>query len=374
MDDFNVSSLHESKNEWGSRLLTILTPHIIDGLRSIFEEAVKLCKDNGEMDKYLMTFQNFITRIPKWNPNIIEAERIRIIDKSGCGYLEDLVTCVHIIQLKLLSAIRVGQKQKKIDITIPKLNDFIHKIYINVARKTYKNVYLFELNIPPLQIQKHHRELEIIVQECILNTVRDSIPVEAILQAYMDETVEEHVTEEIKEQEIEEPQDNLHEKSPQIISETKDTSSSNSNSNSNAENEKDGPRQLESDSITSILEQNMLEAQLAFPELTSDDSTNSHNLSKSSSKLSFNDVDFARDFNNNEHVIEAPKTYDRLEEISALRNAQRKIADEEDDDENIKLQIFDQDVTLDSLDVHNIEFPELKLEPDLLLDDVEVLA
>jgi len=361
MDDFNVSSLHESKNEWGSRLLTILTPHIVEGLRSIFEEAVKLCRDNGEMDKYLMTFQNFITRIPKWNPNIIEAERRRIVDKSGCGYLEDLVTCVHIIQLKLLSAIRVGQKQKKIDITIPKLDDFVHKIYINVARKIYKNVYLFELNVPPLQTQKHHRELEIIVQECILNTVRDSIPVEAILQAYMDETVEEHVTEEIKEQEIEDPNKSAEKANdkPQIISETKE------GDKSDASKEEQGPRQLESDPVTAILEQNKLEAQLAFPELTSDTST----------KLSFNDVDFARDSENNEHVIEAPKNYDRLEEISAMRNAQRKLAEEEDDeDENVKLQIFDQDVALDSLDVHNIEFPELRLEPDLLLDDIEVLA
>jgi hypothetical protein len=195
MDDFTVSSLHESKNEWGSRLLTILTPHIVDGLKSIFDEAVKLCRENNEMEKYLMTFQNFITRIPKWNTNIIELERTRIVEKSGCGYLEDLVTCVHIIQLKLLSAIRVGQKQKKIDITIPKLDDFIHKIYIHVARKLYKNVYLFEINIPPLQTQKFHRELEIIIQECILNTIRDSIPVEAILHAYMDETIEEHISE-----------------------------------------------------------------------------------------------------------------------------------------------------------------------------------
>ncbi len=364
MDDFNVSSLHESKNEWGSRLLTILTPHIVEGLRSIFEEAVKLCRDNGEMDKYLMTFQNFITRIPKWNSNIIESERARIVDKSGCGYLEDLVTRVHIIQLKLLSAIRVGQKQKKIDITIPKLDDFIHKIYINVARKIYKNVYLFELNIPPLQTQKHQRELEIIVQECILNTVRDSIPVEAILQAYMDETVEEHVTEEIKEQEIEDPNKSAEKatEKPQIISETKE------NNNSEANKENSGPRQLESDPITAILEQNKLEAQLAFPELTSDTPSGSN-------KLSFNDVDFARDYNNNEHVIEAPKTYDRLEEISAMRNAQRKQAEEDDDeDKNVRLQIFDQDVALDNLDVHNIEFPELRLEPDLLLDDVEVLA
>ena len=362
MDDFNVSSLHESKNEWGSRLLTILTPHITDGLRSIFEEAVKLCRENNEMDKYLMTFQNFITRIPKWNSNIIEVEKRRIVEKSGCGYLEDLVTCVHIIQLKLLSAIRVGQKQKKIDITIPKLDDFIHKIYINVARKIYKNVYLFEINIPPLQTQKLHRELETIVQECILNTVRDSIPVEAILQAYMDETIEEHVTEEIREQEIEDPNKSKDKTDgpAQIISETAPSKKDVEDS--------DGPHQLESDPITAILEQNKLEAQLAFPDLSSE--------SNASSKLSFNDVDFARDEDNNELVIEAPKTVDRLEEISAMRNAQRKLEEngDSDEEENVRLRIFDQDVNLDSLDVHNIDFPEMNLDPDFLLDDVEVLV
>jgi hypothetical protein len=142
MNDFDISSLHESKNEWCSRLLTIMTPLVIEGLKSIFDEAYKLCKDNDETDKYLMTFQNFLTRIPKWNPTIIENERKRICDRSGCGYLQDLVTCVHIIQLKLLTAIRAGNKQKKIDINIPKLDDFIHKTYIHVARKIYKNVYL----------------------------------------------------------------------------------------------------------------------------------------------------------------------------------------------------------------------------------------
>ena len=65
---------------------------------------------------------------------------------------------------------------------------------------------MFELNTSPLQIQKHNRELELIVQECILNAVRESIPVENILRAYMDETVEEDVVEEIKEQIIEKPE------------------------------------------------------------------------------------------------------------------------------------------------------------------------
>ena len=306
MDDFNVSTLHESRNEWASRLITILTPLLIDGYKSILDEAYKLCKENNELEKYLMTFQNFISRVPKWNAAIIETEKKRICDKSGCSYLEDLVTCVHIIQLKILTAMRVGQKQKKIDINIPKLDDFIHKVYINIARKIYKNVYLFEMNIPPLQIQKHNRELEIIVQECILNTIRESVPVEMILKAYMDETIEEDVTEEIKEQYLEQP-------TP---------------------------------------------------------ATNQQLGGSSESKLSFNNIDYIRDENNNEISIEAPKSISRLEEISEMRNQQRK---EEEDDEPIRLNISDQSVNLDTLDVQLIKEPELNLLPDLLLDDIEVL-
>jgi hypothetical protein len=325
MDDFSVSTLHESRNEWSARLITILTPLVIDGYKSILEEAVKLCRDNNEKEKYLMTFQNFISRVPKWNPAIIENERKRIVERSGCSYLEDLVTCVHVIQLKILTAMRVGQKQKKIDINIPKLDDFIHKVYINVARQIYKNVYLFEINIPPLQIQKHNREIEIIVQECILNTLRESIPVESILKAYMDETVEEDVIEEIKEQYLEQPL----------------PLSNSSNASSNA---------------------------------ATNPNSNIHSTQQMDSKLSFNNIDYMRDENNNETKIEAPKNIERLEEISEMRAVQRRIDDEADNNyESIKLNISDQSAELGNLDVHNLNEPEINLLPDLLLDDIEVL-
>lgn len=318
MDDFNVGSLHESKNEWGARLLTIMTPLIIEGFKSIFEEAHKLCRENNETDKYLMTFQNFVSRIPKWNPTIIENERKRISDRSGCGYLEDLVTCVHIIQLKLLTAMRAGNKQKKIDINIPKLDDFIHKTYIHVARKVYKNVYLFEIDIPPLQMQKNHRELEVIVQECILNAVRESIPVENILRAYMDESVEEDVVEEIKEQFIE------------------------------------TPKEKEENEINTKVEELIVKQEAG--------------------RLSFNNVDLVKDSNNNVEVVNAPKDVDVLEQISVLRNEQRKLESSEDDDSNERLQISEQSVDLGPMDVHVIDPPGVELLPDLLIDDIEVLA
>ena len=321
MDDFNVSSLHESKNEWSSRLLTILTPLVVEGFKSILEEAIKLCKENDEMEKYLMTFQNFISRIPKWNPIIIEREKNRICEKSGCVYLEELITCVHIIQLKILTSMRVGQKQKKIDINIPKFDDFIHKVYINTARKMYKNIYLFELNIPPLNSQKNNREIEIIVQECILNTIRESIPVEAILKAYMDESVEEDIIEEIKEQLIEE----------QVVEEKVKE-----NLNMNHEN-------------------------------------NQMSNNTNTSQLSFNDIDYIKDDNNNIISVTAPKSIERLEEISELRAQQRKQDEYDDEEDNGRLKISDEYIELGSLDIHNIEDPKIELLPDLLIDDIEIL-
>jgi hypothetical protein len=225
---------------------------------------------------------------------------------------------------------RVGQKQKKIDINIPKLDDFIHKAYVNVARKVYKNVYLFEINSMPLQVQKHNRELEIIVQECILNAVRESIPIESILRAYMDETVEEDVVQEIKEQVVEKSVPLNAQGETEFISEVKET-------------------KVEKDTTVHKLE-------------SSDSLTQT---------LKFNDTDAMIDDNNKEQFVSAPKTIERLEEISNLRNIQRKMDEEDDDD---KLQISDQDIELGNLDVHIIGQPGVQLEPDLLLDDIEILS
>ena len=348
MDDFNISSLHESKNEWGSRLITILTPLIIEGFKSIFEEAFKLCKENGEYDKYLMTFQNLIARIPKWNQTIIEQEKNRIVNKSGCTYLEELITCVHIIQLKILTSMRVGQKQKKIDINIPKIDDFIHKSYINAARKIYKNVYLFEREIPALQLQKQQRELEIIVQECILNTVRESIPVESILRAYMDETIEEEVVEEIKEQKIvDQPKTNT--QTSQHISEI--TTPKVETNGGNNINNNTSVSDVTSSSTVSI-------------------STPTES-SKPEQMLKFSDVDNLIDTNNREETKNAPKDIERLEEISNMRYEQRKQEMENDDDD--KIQISDQDINLSALDINSFDEPSASSIPDLIFNDIEEL-
>jgi hypothetical protein len=333
MDDFVISNLHESRNEWCSRLVSILCPLIQEGIRSIFNEAWKLCLDTDELNKYLMTFQNLLSRIPKWNAIIIEEERKRIIERSGCNYLEDLITCVHIIQLKVLTCIRVGNRQKKIDIAIPKLDHFLHKVYIHVARKIYMNVYLFEKNITPLQTQKNSRELEIIIQECILTAIRESIPTEDIIKAYMDESVE--LEEEVVIENIDEP----------ILSDEKDKEE-----NTEIDSAEEKPNE---DEIPSVV-----------PSIKNIDD------SPVITRLTFNDYDSVLDTENKEEKINAPKTIERLEEISTERAIQRKL--EEDDELDDKIKIHTDNISLDSLDVFDMDKTSGSDE-FVSLDDIEEL-
>ena len=313
-----MTSLHESKNEWGARLLTILTPLIVEGFQSIYQEAYVLCKENDETEKHLMTFQNFISRIPKWNPAIISNEVKRIVDKSGCSYLDDLVTCVHIIQLKLLTAVRVGSKQKKVDIVVPKIDEFIHKVYVFSARKLYKNVYLFEKNIPPLQVQKNHREMEVIIQECILNAVRESIPVEVLLRSYLDETVEDDVKVEIMEEEMtEKPID---------------------------------------EEIAQQVTEREINVKTPQPTIVAETTTD-HPVPVATIPKRLEETPPM-------HVVDA---MDNVPSGSAVTGGAAA------NNVDSRLHIGGDEIRLDHTDVHDLEPPSVDILPDLLLDDVEVL-
>ena len=323
MDDFVLGNLQESRNEFCARLINILTPHVIFGLKSIFDEAWRLCIDNDEVPKYLMTFQNFLMRVPKWNAAIIEQEATRIVERSGCGHIEELITCVHIVQLKMLTCMRAGSKQKKIDIAIPKLSDFIHKVYINSARKVYSNVFLFEKSKQHLQVQKHNRQLELIVKECILNTVRESIPIEHLLKVYMEDEFIEEDTEVVDTEEIisQDP----------VIEEE--------------EEEKELQQQEQEQEAAAVI----AEAE--------------DNVTKRQT-ITFDDIDRVRVLGSDseqhaEEFVNAPKTLERLEEISIRNFAKRKEEEDSYDDDDGEtddtLRIGDP-VSLGDLDVDEFSF------------------
>ena len=229
--------------------------------------------------------------------------------------------------MKVLTCIRVGNKQKKIDISIPKLDTFIHKVYINAARKIYSNVYLFEKNIGPLQIQKNNRELEVIVQECILIAIRDSIPTESIIRAYMDESIE-------QEEEI-------------IIENIEDND-------------------IQDKKINDVKTEDIIVPEEKTPEIVP--SIKNIDEEEVVTRLTFDNTDRVMDENNIIKSVEAPKTIERLEEISTSRALQRKLEEDDDDD---RIKISTDLIDLSGFDV--LDDRSLNPKTDVLLNDVEEL-
>ena len=370
MDDYSVTSLYESKNEWASRLVNILTPLVQEGVRSIFDEAVKLCVGNKEQDKYLMTFQNLLSRVPKWNPNIIKEETSRIKERSTCGYLEDLITCVHIIHLKCMTVMRVGNKQKKVDIKIPQLADFVHKIYVNTARKVYSNVYIFEKGVQPLHTQRNNREFEIIVKECIYNTIRDNIPVEELIKMYLEDTIED-VVEVTENEEVIKQEPILSEEDANLSARRRAHHGSTrrrrhrEHGQDRVSDEDNGGGIGSGDNSAPTIDQLDFVGELNGTAAASSasESESVHNNDTSSSNSGGSGISFGE---NEVRTFETDSSERKNEYMTHDADA------DDDDDSSGRLNIGD-DIRLDTLDIHTLnDIHELNAPP--LLDDIEVLA
>lgn len=420
MDDYSVESLSESKNEWCARLINILTPAITNEFNLIFKDALKVCIDNDEEDKYLMTFQVYLSGIPKWNKSMIDTSAKRAVDFTRCSYLEDLITCIHVIQLKALSCVRVCQKQKKVDINIPSIDVFLHRVYLNVARKIYMNIYLYEKDISPLQIQKNNREIEVIIKECILNTIRETMPIETILRSYMDENEEQTVvvkeevviqapptttTSAVKIGQIEEKK-LLPEEKPMITKKEDDIKiepalSTGGGSGLNTV-KTSNTSQLSSQQIDKVMKLNEtitspqtdiikniadiaknISTGIANNTATATIQMNDNNISQNvnsqpktnNKNVMFSDTDYTMDVNGKESIHDAPKTIERLEKISLEKKVKDSDYDDNNDDydddeyESNKLKIGS-DVNIDFDIVDEMNKP---IKKDNLLEGIEIL-
>ena len=275
----------------------------------------------------------------------------------------------------------------------------------------------------PLNYQKNMREAELICQESILNVVRDNMPVETILRAYIDKTVDEEVIEEVEtvEKVVDQPvtNENTANEGEKSSTETQSVTENNSIikkddevemsqiekppledkkltenistldklSNDNKPKEAninlviDTSAMKEPDAVpvpvpinTSTIKEDVKKEIESFqPNVTNkDDESNKI----SSGKLSFNNTDSVLDLGTNKSSsVNAPKTVERLEEISRVQNEKRKeeeALEDDDDDDKIKIHSGD-DIKLNLSDIHNLN-KDVDLKPDPILNDIEVLS
>lgn len=188
------SSVVEAKKLYTCQLIDLLTPVIYEGIKSIFDSS----KDS---EKVLITFQEKLCSIVRWNQDIIDKEYSRITSKSSEDALAGLIDAVFVSNVKVLSSIRLS-KTDKINIKVPEARKFVHRAYIETARQVYQDPFLFDDRENRLEIsemQRNIRRAKNLIGISIEKTVRDLIPLQDIIGSYLHDLGLDDVKEDIRE-------------------------------------------------------------------------------------------------------------------------------------------------------------------------------
>ena len=178
-NEFGASVYSEAKSEYTKQLtLFILTPFH----RFFMESLAKATEEEPNSRKVLSRFQDILSEIPEWNIDKVERETSKIIAECRCDYLEELVTAVFIAHTKILTAIRLSNKNKKVQITVPKLNHFVHRALTECGRQLWGSVFLFQSDIASIEKQKNHRQIELLIKEGIEHSISGLLPIKSILK------------------------------------------------------------------------------------------------------------------------------------------------------------------------------------------------
>ena len=183
----------EARVEYQKQMANKLVFPLLDFFRKIRTELWA-----ESQQSILSRFQKKCAEIPKWNQDVVAEETSRLIEASRCDYLEELMTALFIAHTKVMASVRVNKKNKKLTITVPKLDHFLHRLFTEAAKSFWKAPFLFQEDIPAIDRQKNLLQAEAIIEEAIYAAVRDMLPIKKILQEYISEPTddEEVVTKE----------------------------------------------------------------------------------------------------------------------------------------------------------------------------------
>lgn len=188
----NIGVYGEAKAEYTRQLCSFLVPALEGYFLDLLNEIKTTEK---EPKRFLWVFQDNLKQFPDWNIDKVQRETEKIQQATRCDYLEEILTAVFIAHTKVLSAIRLTSKQKKLQITIPKIEHFLHRTMSECARLLWSNAYLFSDSGPAIERQKNLRQVEQLLHEAVLQSIRGMVPVKSILKEYLSDDTDEPATE-----------------------------------------------------------------------------------------------------------------------------------------------------------------------------------
>lgn len=175
----NLGIIVEAKHEYTKQLCNVIRPVVYESLLTMYNRAVNVSENTNDI---LYHFQKELIKTPSWNSHVIKEETDRIL--ATCSYFNELITAVFLSNVKILSSVKLGNKNKKFQLVIPTNENFVHNVYIKVCKKVFDNPYLFSLK-KYNNIMNNMADTFDVIDECIVHAVRDMLPIKNILESYI---------------------------------------------------------------------------------------------------------------------------------------------------------------------------------------------
>jgi len=180
----NVATYSEARSEYTKQLASFVVPALVTWFQAMWS------RNASDKQRCLSLFQGDCEEVARWNTDRVHDEVRALIERTGCDYMEELMTAVFVAHTKVLTAVRLSTKQKKLSITVPKLDHFVHRVFRETARAFWKTPYLFMESGNVVERQKNVLQIEAAAIEAITTAVRSLLPVKQILKDYMEDDEE----------------------------------------------------------------------------------------------------------------------------------------------------------------------------------------
>ncbi len=178
-----LSVYSEAKSEYMMQLCSYLTPAYFKFFIELLEQAKEDMKN--EPKRSLWQFQNLLAEIEDWNMERVTREVNEIIlsvNHNGCDFLEDLLTAVFVAHTKVLTSIQLRKTSKNVQISLPKIERFLFKVFCESAKLLWQSAYLMRDNVNSMEKQQNYRQVQVLIENGIKTSIRVLVPVKSLLK------------------------------------------------------------------------------------------------------------------------------------------------------------------------------------------------
>jgi hypothetical protein len=149
---------------------------MIDAFFDLYAEA----KKQSQGRKTLLQYQALLVEVKNWNNVMMKQHTDAIIKR--CSMFPNLLAAVFVISVKIMSAVRISNESRKLNIKLPTNDVFVHSCYIAAAEDMYNSPYIV---VEDIKDSEKRAQLHARFSNCIRIVIEDLIPVQQILETYI---------------------------------------------------------------------------------------------------------------------------------------------------------------------------------------------